>query len=283
MTIWHELGLDPTADRKAIRGAYARRLRTLDPDRDPAAFQRLRAALEAALEWGEADVAAVARPLPPEQPSAVAPAAPRPQASPEEDARRIALAALVEALDRGDTDRAFAALDRLMTDALLPAGEGDRFVAALMALAVDDRNLSGTAFRAIASRFGWDSPICATDHPDLHKRVSERLVAEDWYEALLVDAAARKRARRAAVKMFLGRLPRWQAVLTVNFNDIAKDLAVFEFHSLWLEGRIDAAHIAWMKRALRPLSKERFLQVAYGLLLVGVTMILPLFLLTVLL
>src|SRR5215471_14677230 len=53
MAMWEELGIVPTADPKAIRRAYAGRLRGLDPDRDPAAFQRLRQAFEAALSQAE--------------------------------------------------------------------------------------------------------------------------------------------------------------------------------------------------------------------------------------
>ena len=55
--IWDELGIPPARDAKAIRRAYAARLKRLDPDSDPAAFQRLRQAYEAALEQA-------ARPVP---------------------------------------------------------------------------------------------------------------------------------------------------------------------------------------------------------------------------
>src|SRR5882757_5563857 len=47
--MWDELGINPTDDPRAIRRAYAARLKTLDPDRDLQAFTRLRAALEQAL------------------------------------------------------------------------------------------------------------------------------------------------------------------------------------------------------------------------------------------
>jgi hypothetical protein len=47
--MWDELGIAPCADPKAIRRAYAARLKKLDPDRDPEAFARLRDAFEWAL------------------------------------------------------------------------------------------------------------------------------------------------------------------------------------------------------------------------------------------
>src|SRR3954454_15769330 len=47
--MWDELAIAPTNDPKAIRRAYAARLKTLDPDRDLQAFTRLRTALESAL------------------------------------------------------------------------------------------------------------------------------------------------------------------------------------------------------------------------------------------
>jgi curved DNA-binding protein CbpA len=46
---WSELDLDPTDDTGAIRRAYAKKLRALDPDRQADAFQRLRQAREDAL------------------------------------------------------------------------------------------------------------------------------------------------------------------------------------------------------------------------------------------
>lgn len=47
---WDTLGIEPTEDRRAIRVAYARRLKEIDVDADPQAFIALREALESA-QW----------------------------------------------------------------------------------------------------------------------------------------------------------------------------------------------------------------------------------------
>ena len=49
---WALLGLAPTDDKREIKRAYARKLKTVDVDSDPAAFIALREALEAATQWG---------------------------------------------------------------------------------------------------------------------------------------------------------------------------------------------------------------------------------------
>lgn len=46
-----ELGLGPDADERAVKRAYATRLKTTRPDTDPEGFQRLNAAYQAALAW----------------------------------------------------------------------------------------------------------------------------------------------------------------------------------------------------------------------------------------
>lgn len=49
------LGLDADADERAVKRAYAARLKTTRPDSDPEGFQRLHAAYQAALEWGRTE------------------------------------------------------------------------------------------------------------------------------------------------------------------------------------------------------------------------------------
>lgn len=49
MDMWHELRIERTEDRRAIKRAYSARLKELHPEDDPSGFQRLRDAYERAL------------------------------------------------------------------------------------------------------------------------------------------------------------------------------------------------------------------------------------------
>ncbi len=53
MNFWQVLGLEPSADTKAIKLAYAKLLKKTRPDDDPEGFQKLREAYEAALSASE--------------------------------------------------------------------------------------------------------------------------------------------------------------------------------------------------------------------------------------
>lgn len=50
---WSELGLEPTADLRSIRHAYAARAKNCHPEEAPEEFQRLHDAYEAALSWAK--------------------------------------------------------------------------------------------------------------------------------------------------------------------------------------------------------------------------------------
>ncbi|WP_156401222.1 hypothetical protein [Duganella sp. Root1480D1] len=75
MNIWHILGIDPTHDTRAIKLAYAGRLKQINQEQSPSAFQALREAYEQALAAPpqppaarQPDALAGLPPLPPPQP-----------------------------------------------------------------------------------------------------------------------------------------------------------------------------------------------------------------------
>ncbi len=217
--MWDELGIDPCNDPKAIRRAYAARLKKLDPDKDPAAFTRLREALEWALaETGDAAAQQFrpnrARPLDPE---AVRDALddleePFPQAARDESRNHgrpvsDALAVNDIAVDADSTSLDAAASDRALLDALesalgrrdataamalfysaaatgaVPLHDAPAVLHRLFALVVEDTAVERAAFRDLARTFGWDRPAHEPGAtPELRQRVLARLAAEDWYE-----------------------------------------------------------------------------------------------------
>jgi len=63
MSPWEVLGIDPTLDRRAIKKAYAFRLKTSNPEDDPEEFQELREAYEMALALAKFEEGGAPEPL----------------------------------------------------------------------------------------------------------------------------------------------------------------------------------------------------------------------------
>jgi hypothetical protein len=236
--MWDELGIPPCHDTKTIRRAYAARLKKLDPDREPAAFARLRDAFERALaEAGrsshrqaaaerEPDTFPARDTDPAEDGAATEPearsdrgtggtAADRAQATlvaleasfqpleptPDHDDIRdqALLIALDGALRRCDGTEATALYYRAAATGALSWGSASDVVAQLLDVAVDDLKLSPAAFRHLARTVGLDTPQSRVPvSADVRARVLARLAAEDWYDDVLAKAQRKWQWSRVA-------------------------------------------------------------------------------------
>ena len=242
--MWEELGIAPCQDPKAIRRAYAARLKKLDPDRDPEAFARLRGAFERALESaGEAAEQRSSQPShsthhdaeppadnvrtasraqaepdrsdpPAEQPSApAADGAGKPKLQPsappsdDDDIRdRALLIALDAALRQRDANEATVLYYRAAATGALSLERAPDVMVRLLAVAVDDPALTAAAFRHLVRAAGLDaSRSRALVDGELRQRVLARLRAEDWYDDLLAAAGQRK-GRTARRRAKIARL-----------------------------------------------------------------------------
>jgi hypothetical protein len=304
--MWDVLAIAPTDDAKAIRRAYAARLREIDPDRDRAAFARLRAALEWALAGdrrassppngiASADVPPPEVPLDDEPPEAVEtvhldwmpepaalsqpprddeppqaidtvhlywtqpPPAPRRESGPEiagERAQeRALLIALEQALQRGDAGEAKQFYFRAAATGAVPLGNTERMLVRLFTVALDDPEFDGPAFRELAKTFGWDRPELDSEAvSSVRQRVSARLAAEDWYDALVALAdrqglwSGRRKSRVA--RLVLRRIRGW-GLLRIDRDVLRTTLGTLKPHEVLLRDRIPPAWVATLERRMR--------------------------------
>ncbi len=308
--MWDVLAIAPTDDPKAIRRAYAARLRQIDPDRERETFAQLRQALEWALAGATApprpspapppptsahdpvpedpppspppvrvetapappadqDVricpvkpATVHRSPPPPRPPAPSRAPPPPPAPPslaagldDRASDRALLIALETALQRGDADEAAQLYVRAAATAALPLGEAEHMLALLFEVALRDATFDGTSFRALAKTFGWDRPELGSPMmSEVRRRVTSRLAAEEWYDAL-VALADRKRwllgRRKSRIARLLLRRIRGRGLLRIDRPALRVTLDTLRPHEVWLRDRIPREWVATLEQRLR--------------------------------
>lgn len=195
MSPWQILGLAPTDDARAIRRAYATRLKALDPD-DRAGFIDLRAALDAANDgWWAADEEEVPAELaviaPAQEPTPYA-RAPDPLPIPPAPTWRDEAAA-IEALvwagppaapdQRREWDAALGArADRMLQsiDGVAAGQEAERWLAELI---VDAMPHADALIGVGMGRFGWERQARQWDCDWAVKCAMQRWADVAWLQA----------------------------------------------------------------------------------------------------
>jgi hypothetical protein len=282
--MWEVLAIAPTDDARAIRRAYAARLREIDPDRDREAFARLRAALESALAGARAAV----RQAPSQPPREEAPADTRPPALPLDDEpprtiptvrirstlplpppareavpeiagertqERALLIALESALQRRDARGAAQHYFRAAATGAVPLGDTERMLVRLFTVALEDASFDGAAFRGLANTLGWVQPQLDTAAvSDVRQRVLARLAAEDWYDDLVATAARKKprtpRFQARAARLILRRM-RAVGLLRINRPALRVLIDQLKPHEACLRDRIAPEWIATLEYRMR--------------------------------
>jgi len=284
--LWDELGIAPCRDRKAIRRAYAARLRQLDPDRNPEAFARLRGAFERALRAAARDDApppAILDRGEPAQKSEKEPAEvsqeqsdkdnlppPTPALDYDDIRDHALLTALDAALQQRDAPAAMALYYRAAATGALSLQSAAGLIERVLAVAIDDVTLGAAAFRHLIRALGLDAARSqARLDGELRRRLLARLAAEDWYDNLLVTAQNRKgavaRARAKIARLLLRRIGRF-GNRGVDKTALRSWLAQYKTHAPWLEDRINPA---WPRKLERRLRRREMFWLVLGVLFVG--------------
>jgi hypothetical protein len=277
--MWEELGIAPCDDPKAIRRAYAARLKKLNPDRDPEGFARLREALEWALAHGadaqqsasdssaDVDLATAEDDAEPDIETSSTDSGthaddesnddPAPQKAsptrfdppvPDQDARdRALLIALDTALRQRDAKEAITLYYRAAATGALSLVDAPDELERVLAVAVEDRKLDAATFQRLARTAGFGAPRAHVRPASaVLERVQARLAAQNWYEELLAAAAQRRgrvtRRRAKIARYLLGRIGHYGHP-RVDRDALKTWLTQYRLHQTWLDDRIDAAWI----------------------------------------
>ncbi|MEH3040384.1 MAG: hypothetical protein PGN21_10020 [Sphingomonas paucimobilis] len=189
--IWATLDCDPTSDRGAIRRAYAVRLKAMDVDADPDAFEALRDARDAALAGAADPVAAVEWAEAADDPHVAPEPEPEPQVDPLAEAMNAHFHALEALLfpgqDRPPTAEELADIDHhgraLLADPRLEqldfAAGAERWFAETLAATIPR---SDPLLEPAAAAFGWidrrdDYTLSAEAHAIVGRIGATRYVA----------------------------------------------------------------------------------------------------------
>jgi hypothetical protein len=284
--MWQVLGIEATDDPSAIRRAYAARLKSLDPDRDPDAFKTLRQAYESALARAErrrstskkperahhtaeedGDAGSESERDPTTQTNVVVHARPGPDPllADAEAESKAALQKFRRALAQREWLDAAAELVSASARGLLPLTQEEDLAAEVIGGAIADREFPSGDFAVLAIRLQWDAPLPWNrgPHDALRQQVRGRLDADAWYHVIAEQASYRpkpglnlharlwgdpKQIARTAAAMILGQAPHANALLFKKWLDPLVDQA--ERHQQHLPGRIDPTVVAAIRTTL---------------------------------
>jgi hypothetical protein len=167
MNHWQLLSLEPDADERGIKRAYARLLKTHRPDENPEAFQRLREAYEAALaetRWRvEADdevvyvTSSVSTPSLASEEAAQVSALELVDTSTAVEPPEPALGQMQQWLTEGKDREVMDGIRRwLASDWLLPFERREQFEQCVLDWLESDPNTSHVFFDGVCQAMGWD-------------------------------------------------------------------------------------------------------------------------------
>lgn len=283
--MWDELGIAPTTDIKTIRRAYAARLRTIDADLEPAAFQRLRSAYENALHRAAKPPRRALETATFVGSGEISPAIPAPLV------HRLAAGPLQEDLDAAETraalnviraalasrlyDEAFAAYDSGLAKGSFALYQRESVLDGMMQVIVSDKTVSPNAFCYFMKRAGWQTlPPARLRLSRARAMASERMEAEMWFMrmqdladgdpvpmpphkrriALLLLVKLRlwlhRRIERRNAHIFFGSWQFWHTSRT-SVEDLRRKLSQYHRYENWLKERFEPENIARADRILR--------------------------------
>ena len=272
---WEELGIAETTDGKAIRRAYAGRLRGIDQQKDPEAFQRLRGAYEWALNY--AAHRTEARPEQPEQPVRTDSQAPDDppaeqavlrEPTPDEILTQTLVEQMRQAVQARQYDTAFDAYDKGSAQGILPFGYREYLLDAMMEAIVRDGGLSVDQFAHLLGRAGWREPPASIEPISRVRQFAMgRQEADAWFVRLQSLAAGEgptmhtnyqpkwlwrwlpKFIERRNAGLFFGAraIPK---LMQLSADDLRRKLFDYRKREAWLNGRIDPADAARARAVL---------------------------------